>query len=253
MLHSGGKFSDKAYATSGGLHGVGVSVVNALSSDTVVEVARNKQLYRQSFARGLPTSALDRARRRPRTGAAPPSPSPPTPRFSARRRGSSRRGSTGWRAPRPICSPASRYAGAAIPRSTDEESARPRRCSSSPAASPTISRSRSASARPRPPRPSPAGRTFPGGQGSVEWAVAWPLWGDGDASYYCNTIPTPDGGTHEQGLRDGADPGHARVRRAGRPEEGQGHPGRGRGRPAPRSCSRCSSAIRSSRARPRTG
>src|SRR6201999_1028800 len=59
MLHSGGKFSQKAYATSGGLHGVGVSVVNALSTDTVVEVARNKEVYRQSFSRGLPTSALE--------------------------------------------------------------------------------------------------------------------------------------------------------------------------------------------------
>jgi len=57
-LHSGGKFSDKAYATSGGLHGVGVSVVNALSAETMVEVARNKQLFRQTFARGAPTSAL---------------------------------------------------------------------------------------------------------------------------------------------------------------------------------------------------
>src|ERR1700754_3939043 len=46
MLHSGGKFSGKAYATSGGLHGVGVSVVNALSSDTLVEVARDRQVYR---------------------------------------------------------------------------------------------------------------------------------------------------------------------------------------------------------------
>jgi topoisomerase-4 subunit B len=42
---------------------------------------------------------------------------------------------------------------------------------------------------------------FPGGQGSVEWAVAWPLWSEGGSSYYCNTIPTPDGGTHEQGIR----------------------------------------------------
>src|SRR3712207_5333538 len=60
MLHSGGKFSNKAYATSGGLHGVGVSVVNALSSDTLVEVARNRELFRQTFARGLPTSSLER-------------------------------------------------------------------------------------------------------------------------------------------------------------------------------------------------
>src|SRR5687768_3814302 len=58
-LHSGGKFSDKAYATSGGLHGVGVSVVNALSTDTLVEVARNKQVWRQTFARGVPTSPLE--------------------------------------------------------------------------------------------------------------------------------------------------------------------------------------------------
>jgi topoisomerase-4 subunit B len=42
---------------------------------------------------------------------------------------------------------------------------------------------------------------FPGGVGLVEWAVAWPLWTDGGSSYYCNTIPTPDGGTHEQGIR----------------------------------------------------
>jgi topoisomerase-4 subunit B len=59
MLHSGGKFSNKAYATSGGLHGVGVSVVNALSSETVVEVAKNKELYRQTYSRGEPTSKLE--------------------------------------------------------------------------------------------------------------------------------------------------------------------------------------------------
>src|ERR687897_1146782 len=58
-LHSGGKFSGKAYATSGGLHGVGVSVVNALSSNVRVEVARNKELFRQTFAKGAPTSRLE--------------------------------------------------------------------------------------------------------------------------------------------------------------------------------------------------
>ena len=44
-------------------------------------------------------------------------------------------------------------------------------------------------------------REFPDSQGRVEWAVAWPLWSDGSFSWYCNTIPTPDGGTHEAGLR----------------------------------------------------
>ena len=57
-LHSGGKFSGKAYATSGGLHGVGVSVVNALSEALTVEVARNRELFRQTYARGEPTSVL---------------------------------------------------------------------------------------------------------------------------------------------------------------------------------------------------
>src|SRR5204862_5062834 len=59
MLHSGGKFEGKAYSTSGGLHGVGVSVVNALSSQTIVEVARDRILYRQSFSRGVATSPLE--------------------------------------------------------------------------------------------------------------------------------------------------------------------------------------------------
>src|SRR5207253_4679126 len=58
-LHSGGKFEGKAYSTSGGLHGVGVSVVNALSCHTIVEVAREKTLYRQSFSRGVATSPLE--------------------------------------------------------------------------------------------------------------------------------------------------------------------------------------------------
>src|SRR5919107_444406 len=65
MLHSGGKFEGKAYSTSGGLHGVGVSVVNALSTETVVEVARDKTLYRQTFSRGVATSKLEQV------GAAP--------------------------------------------------------------------------------------------------------------------------------------------------------------------------------------
>ncbi|MDI9349791.1 MAG: DNA topoisomerase IV subunit B [Candidatus Symbiobacter sp.] len=58
-LHSGGKFSGKAYQTSGGLHGVGLSVVNALASHLVIEVARDRQLYRQEYARGFPTTGLE--------------------------------------------------------------------------------------------------------------------------------------------------------------------------------------------------
>src|SRR5436853_880968 len=58
-LHAGGKFHSKVYETSGGLHGVGVSVVNALSSRVEVEVARGQQLYRMAFERGLPKGKLE--------------------------------------------------------------------------------------------------------------------------------------------------------------------------------------------------
>ena len=58
-LHAGGKFDSKVYETSGGLHGVGVSVVNALSDDLEVEVARGRQLYRMRFARGVPQGKLE--------------------------------------------------------------------------------------------------------------------------------------------------------------------------------------------------
>src|SRR5216683_6755804 len=60
-LHSGGKFNSKVYATSGGLHGVGVSVVNALSDELVVEVARDRQSWMQTYSRGKPTSKLKSA------------------------------------------------------------------------------------------------------------------------------------------------------------------------------------------------
>ncbi|ALE03826.1 DNA topoisomerase IV subunit B [Bartonella ancashensis] len=60
QLHSGGKFDGKAYHTSGGLHGVGISVVNALSSDMEVEVVRERKLYRQRFSRGIPQSGLEK-------------------------------------------------------------------------------------------------------------------------------------------------------------------------------------------------
>ena len=199
-LHSGGKFDGKAYATSGGLHGVGVSVVNALSSETLVEVARGKELYRQRFARGLtlgPLEALGPVQNRRGTSV---SFVPDTDIFGPEM------GFDPARLHRLARSKAYLFAGVEIRWRCDpalltdttpaeavfqfpggladhlREQVGDRECATADFF---------------------AGRQdFPGAnQGRVEWAMAWPLWSDGAFSWYCNTIPTPDGGTHETGLR----------------------------------------------------
>jgi len=200
-LHSGGKFDSKVYETSGGLHGVGVSVVNALSDMLEVEVARGKMLYRQTFSRGLPTSKLETV------GPAP------------NRRGTSVRfhpdpqifGKDARFDPRRLFkmsrSKAYLYGGVEI------------RWRCAPSLLPADGKV-----------PAEATFRFPNGlkdhlareiegkelvadaifsgklekegrHGSVEWAIAWYAADDGFTSSYCNTIPTPEGGTHEQGLR----------------------------------------------------
>ncbi|MFC3099472.1 DNA topoisomerase IV subunit B [Altererythrobacter lauratis] len=202
-LHSGGKFSGKAYATSGGLHGVGVSVVNALSVETRVEVARGKELYAQSFSRGVPQGPLQRLGAAPNRRGTSVSFVPDAEIFGDRVFNAKRL----FKLAR---SKAYLFAGVEIRW----------RCSPSLASEDV---------------PAEAVFQFPGGlsdhlreqvgtrecvtsdfftgsqdfplneagetQGRVEWAVAWPLWSDGSTSWYCNTVPTPDGGTHEAGLR----------------------------------------------------
>src|SRR5687768_4810362 len=147
-LHSGGKFEGKAYSTSGGLHGVGISVVNALSTETVVEVARDKTLYRQRFERGLATGPLETVGPAPNKRGTTVSFVPDPEIFGADAR-LDRPGCTSSPAPRPICSPASRSAGAATRRWPAKRSPS-RLCSNSPAASPTISPSSSATGPPSP-------------------------------------------------------------------------------------------------------
>ena len=197
-LHSGGKFNGKAYETSGGLHGVGSSVVNALSDHLYVEVARNKELFAQSFSRGKPMGPIARI------GAAP------------NRRGTSVTfhpdadifGSHQFRPSRllrMVRSKAYLFSGVEI---------------------------RWKSAIPDGDTPLEATFHFPGGladylgdtlqktttyadrpfagkvqfqekfgvPGSVEWAINWSPVRDGFLQSYCNTVPTPEGGTHEFGF-----------------------------------------------------
>ena len=199
-LHAGGKFSGKAYATSGGLHGVGASVVNALSSELHVEIAREKTLYQQSFSRGIPQGPLATVGAAPnRRGTAVTfCPDPEIfgekPYF---------RPSTLYRMAR---SKAYLFAGVEIRW----------RCDPALLANDD-------------PVPAEAVLHYPGGLSDYlndatadtallvstpfadlveldgqkfEWAITWLGAGeDGFFHSYCNTVPTPSGGTHEAGFR----------------------------------------------------
>jgi topoisomerase-4 subunit B len=198
-LHSGGKFAGKAYATSGGLHGVGVSVVNALSSDTIVEVARNKSLFRQRFSRGVTLGPLEQLGAVPNRRGTSVSFVPDTEIFGDEMRFKPARlyrlarskaylfagVEIRWKcAPELIADDTPAEAVFQFPGGLADhlrEQVGARECATTEFFT--------------------GAQEFPDGQGRVEWAVGWPLWSEGSYSWYCNTIPTPDGGTHEQGLR----------------------------------------------------
>jgi topoisomerase-4 subunit B len=204
-LHSGGKFGGKSYETAGGLHGVGSSVVNALSIALEVEVARDRVLYRQTYARGKPTSKLVNV------GAV------------QNRRGTSIRfrpdpqifGDLLFRPARlyKFCrSKAYLFRGVEIRWSCDPGLIPPK--DETPAEAvlhfpgglrDSLEADIAGVARAVPAlwageADLPAG---PGGQstGRVEWALAWLETADGFLHSYCNTVPTPLGGTHEAGFR----------------------------------------------------
>ncbi|MBI1239635.1 MAG: DNA topoisomerase IV subunit B [Alphaproteobacteria bacterium] len=201
VLHAGGKFGGKAYETSGGLYGVGASVVNALSEFLEVEVARDKRLKTMRFERGHPTGKLKDAgpihNRRGTTVRFKPDIKifGKETRFEPKRlyrmcrskaylfRGVEIRWS---------CDPALIKAGDETP--AEEVLHFPGGLAdflvASLSGAPTVT-----------------DRIFEGrieakeGKGRAEWAIAWTPTRDGFTNTYCNTIPTPQGGTHDQGMR----------------------------------------------------
>ena len=199
ILHSGGKFNGKAYKTSGGLHGVGASVVNALSDRLIVEVAKDRQLYRQEYSRGLPQTKLINVGPVANRRGSSLSFHPDAQIFGDELHFSP---ATLYRMAR---SKAYLFKGVELRWSCDESIPLP---DGIPAKDvlhfPGGLADYLASALAE--RTTVTGMPFTGevelaDSARVEWAIAWPEDGDGFASYYCNTISTPDAGTHETGLR----------------------------------------------------
>src|SRR5499426_3998534 len=200
-LHAGGKFDSKVYGTSGGLHGVGVSVANALSERMEVEVAREQTLHRMVFERGKPKGKLAKLGRVPNRRGTKVRFRPDPDIFGAKAHFKPERVFKMAR------SKAYLFGGVEIRWSCAKELLRgvedvPEKATfhfaeglrdylasqlgNATLVHPDIFTGSS-------------GKT--GSHGAAEWAVAWTADADGFLSSYCNTIPTPDGGTHETGLR----------------------------------------------------
>ncbi len=200
-LHSGGKFSNKAYQTSGGLHGVGISVVNALSEEMTVTIRRDGGCFQQTFARGMATSGLERIGDEPRKHGTcvrfKPDPEifgasavlkPQRLMKMARAKAYLFRGvEIRWHcAPERLVEGVEAQATFKFPNGlADFLSEQLEGCA-------VLS-------------PEPFSGRIERDDGTVEWAVAWSANGfgqhDGFCHSYCNTIPTAAGGTHENGLR----------------------------------------------------
>ncbi len=200
-LHAGGKFDSKVYETSGGLQGVGVSVANALSERMEVEVARGQKLYRMIFERGKPKSKLQDAGKAPNRRGTKVRFRPDPQIFGQKAHFKPERVFKMTR------SKAYLFGGVEIRWSCAKELLRgvdevPEQATfhfeegledylgetlkEATLVHPEIFTGS-------------AGKT--GAHGAVQWAAAWTADADGFLNSYCNTIPTPDGGTHESGLR----------------------------------------------------
>jgi len=201
-LHAGGKFGGGAYKVAGGLHGVGASVVNALSEELRVEVARDRALWTQTYCRGLPTSKLEQS-------TAP----------------ANRRGTTViFRPDQEIFGARARFKPAALFRMVRSKAYLFRGVKIRWRCDPSLIGDGDTT-------PAEEDLHFPNGlrdfleatlkgraligtgvfagaadlsddMGRVEWALAWPDEGEAFLGSYCNTVPTPEGGTHESGLRN---------------------------------------------------
>ena len=201
VLHSGGKFGGGAYKVSGGLHGVGLSVVNALSEKLVVEIARDKKLYRQEYARGIPQTPLQLIGNAPnRRGTSitfKPDPEifginsnlQPNRIFRmARSKAFLFKGiKINW-----VCAPQVLGEGEATP--VQAELCFPNGIldflNYQIGAKATINR-----------KPFAGEADLDNDEGKVEWAITWPEDENGFCHSYCNTVITPLGGTHETGFK----------------------------------------------------
>ena len=198
-LHSGGKFSGKAYATSGGLHGVGSSVVNALASTMAVEVARERVLWAQDFSRGKPVTPLRNLGPVQNRRGTQIRFQPDTEIFGAL-------GFSAARLYRFCRSKAYLFKGVEIRWSCDPAlvaggDTPDQAVLHFPGGLLDFLASATEGRTPVVPAPWAGEGSFPDGAGRAEWAVTWFEHGEGFLSTYANTIPTPQGGTHEAGFR----------------------------------------------------
>lgn len=197
-LHAGGKFTEGAYQTSGGLHGVGASVVNALSDSMVVEVARNRELWRQSFSRGIPQGPVEKVGPAPNRRGTTVTFHPDEQIFGHHRLKPARM-------MRMVKSKAYLHSGVEIRWKTeidDGETPREATFHFPGGLSDYLAEQIG-------PATTYADRPFAGEvefrerfnvPGKVEWAINWTPSRDGFIQSYCNTVPTPEGGTHEAGF-----------------------------------------------------
>ena len=197
-LHAGGKFSGKAYQTSGGLHGVGASVVNALSDHLRVEVARNRELYAQEFSRGIPQGPVAKIGPAPNRRGTSVTFHPDPEIFGALKLKPAR-------LLKMVRSKAYLFSGVEIRwKSAVDDGETPREASFHfPGGLADYLGEQLNGSVTYADRPFAGKVSFQekfGQPGSVEWAINWTPARDGFVQSYCNTVPTPEGGTHEAGF-----------------------------------------------------